>query len=92
MAKVANVQKAIFKTEGFGVVIRHYNKKDVHDNKEGLPLYRYSKAAPNSMTVTGWKTGRFRKRYTGFDIDVLDASNGKVDGRTLLRNVRATYR
>ena len=42
------------------------------------------------MTVTAGVDGRFDRVYPGFGVEVLDGSGRQVDGKTLLKTVRAT--
>jgi len=90
MAKVANVQKKIARVEGFGGVRFLYaNGRDVRDNRSDLPLYRYKKGAPGNMTIGQWKERRFYRNFPTFRIEVFDSRGQRVNGKTLISNVRA---
>ena len=91
MAKVKNVEKRIWDTEGFDVVIKQ-NGKDKRGDAEGIPQYtKYEKMAKNDMTVTEWKKIRFSPIFPGFDVEILDGDGKKVSGNTKLGTVRDTY-
>ena len=92
MAKVKNVEKQIWDTEGFDVVIRHKDGRDVHGAKTGLRLYNeFERAAKNDWTVADWRESRFSARYPEFDVAVLDGDGNEVHGLTKLGSVRDTY-
>jgi len=41
MALVKNVEKRIWDIEGFAVVIRHADGRDMRGDRTGLPMYPY---------------------------------------------------
>jgi hypothetical protein len=91
MVKVKSVEKRIWDTEGFAVVIK-WNGKDVRSDYKGLPQYpAYERMAKNDMTVTEWKDKRFYPTYPGYDIDVLDGNGIECQGNTKLGSVRDSY-
>lgn len=89
--KVENVEKRILDLEGFDVVIRNSNGRDVPGHRSDFPSYPYQNQARNDWTVDEWKRGRFKKNYVGFGVDVLDANGEVVPGQTSLSTVRDTY-
>jgi hypothetical protein len=93
MAKVSAVEKAIFKSEGFNVTIRHLDGADVRsDKKVNVAAYKKpQKMAKNSYSVNEWKVNRFNKQYPQFTVDVLTADGRKAGGNTKLSTVRDTY-
>jgi len=91
MPLTKNVEKRIWDIEGFAVVIRHSDGRDMRGDRTGLPMYSYDRMAKNSMTVSTWKEQRFSPRYPGLDIDVLDGAGIAVSGNTLLSTVRDSY-
>jgi hypothetical protein len=91
MSKVKTVEKRIWDVEGFAVAILHLHGSDVRSDKEGLPMYKYEKAAKNDMTVADWKEIRFKPNYPGFDVAVLNGSGETVHGGTKLWTVRDSY-
>ena len=90
MAKLKNVEKRIFEIEGFEVVVKNTEGKDVHGNKEGFNQWDGRKQTKNSMTVNGFKD-KIEKKYQGYKVDVLDADGNVQSGNKLLGNVRDTY-
>lgn len=91
MAKVKNIEKKIWDTEGFDVKIRK-NGKDVRGDMNLPTNYEsFQRSAKNDLTVNEWKTNRFKSTFPGFEVDVLDASGEKVTGNTKLANVRNSY-
>jgi hypothetical protein len=94
MPSVKTVERQIGNLEGFDVRFLHGDGRDVRSDLGGVPSYSasFERAAKDSMTVSDWKTGRFRAAYAGYDCEVLDASGKPVHGASLLSSVRATYR
>jgi hypothetical protein len=90
MPKVKNVEKKIWDVEGFDIAF-HQNGKDVHGAKEGIPQYKYQKAAKNDMTVSEWKKGRFAQCYPGYEVVVYDGDGNEAAGQTKLGTVRDSY-
>lgn len=88
--KVKNVEKRIWDLEGFEVVIRNENGRDVPGHRSDFPTYDYSYQAKHNMTVADWKKKRFKSTYVGFEVDVLDANGETVPGQTKLSTVRDT--
>ena len=78
MPKVKNVEKRIWDTEAFDVIIRHTDGRDMRGDK-------------NDVTVADWKARRFAGIYPGLAIDVLDGDGNAVAGNTKLGTVRDSY-
>jgi hypothetical protein len=91
MPKVIMVEKRIWDIEGFAVRILHLDGRDVRGDRMGLPQYPYEMPAKNDLSVEQWKSGRFRRAYPGFRVDVLDDGGHDVHGNTQLGTVRDAY-
>jgi hypothetical protein len=91
MALLKNVEKRIWDIEGFAVIIRHADGRDMRSDRTGIPMYDFARMARNSITVSTWKEQRFLPKYPGFDVDVLDGFGNAVPGNTLLATVRDSY-
>lgn len=96
MATIKYVEGQIWRVEGFEVKIRYsgpgpVKSRDVRGDRGNVPGYPYKRARPNDDNVSSWIEGRFRKTYSGYQVDVLDGNGKTAHGRTLLRNLRATY-
>jgi len=91
MPILKNVEKRIYELEGFSVVIKHLDGRDVRGDRQDIPRYTYTKAAKNGWTVSEWKEKRFQPSYPGFDVDVLDGVGENVTGQKMLGTVRDTY-
>jgi hypothetical protein len=97
MATVEFTERRIKELEGFTVRFHYQGPartkgRDVRGDRRDVPAYRYVARAKDTMTVAEWKEIRFAKEYPGFDVEVYDADDRSVHGRTLLSTVRATYR
>ena len=91
MAKVKKVEKRIWDTEGFNVVIK-WGGKDVRSDFNGIPQYNdYKRMAKKNMTVMEWKKRRFYPKYPGYDVDILDGNRSVCQGNTKLESVRDSY-
>ena len=91
MTTVKNVLRKIARVEKFDVKFKHPSGRDINDNKDNVPTYKYSNMARDAITVSTWKAQRFRPNYPGFNIDVLNGDRSPVAGNTLLSSVRASY-
>jgi len=91
MPTVLAVERRIFKVEGFDVVIRHLDGRNVRSDREKLPQYPYKRAMANRSDVKAWKETRFQPHYPGFQVDVIDAYGRRAHGGKLLRTVRDTF-
>jgi hypothetical protein len=91
MALVKNVEKRIWDIEGFAVIIRHPDGRDMRGDRTRIPMYRYERMARNGMTVSAWKEQRFYPNYAGLEVDVLNGYGEIVIGNTLLSTVRDSY-
>ena len=86
-----NVEKRIWDTEGFAIVIRHSDGRDMRGDRTGIPMYAYERMAKNGMTVAAWREQRFYPSYVGLEVDVLGGTGTAVAGNTLLSTVRDSY-
>jgi hypothetical protein len=91
MAQMKNVEKKIRSLEGFDVVIRHAHGRDARGDMDGLPQYRYERAAKGSMTVSRWIMNRFSQTYPGYVAEVLDGNGQSSQGNCKLGGIRDTY-
>ncbi len=91
MATIRAVESRIRKIEGFDVRILHADGADMRSDRTGIPQYIYERALKNSSNVRGWRDGRFRQSYPGFEVEVLDARGHRAHGNTLLGTVRDSY-
>lgn len=91
MPLVKNVEKRMWDVEGFDVVIRHADGRDMRGDRTGVPMYAFERGARNAMTVASWKAQRFFPSYPGFEVDVLDGAGEVVAGNTILSTVRDSY-
>jgi hypothetical protein len=91
MALVKNVEKRIWDIEGFDVAIKHPGGRNLRSDKKKLPMYPFEVALKNDCTIAQWINSRFRPKYSGFEVDVLDGFGNVVRGNTKLGNVRDTY-
>jgi hypothetical protein len=91
MPTVRAVERRIFTVEGFDVVIRHLDGRDVRGDRQKLPQYPYKRAMSNRSDVKDWKETRFGPRYPGFKVDVVDAYARRAHGAKMLRTVRDTF-
>lgn len=91
MPTIRSVERSIKGVEGFAVAILHPDGRDVRSDREHVPSYPFQRAAASTMTVRGWIDTRFRDRYAGFKVVVLDGHGKSVHGGTRLSNVRASY-
>ena len=91
MPSVQQVENKIRRVEGFRVLIRHPDGRDVRGDRRAFPQYQYTRAMQNRASVTDWAVGRFGTSYPGFSVDVLKVDGSKAHGRTRLSTVRDTY-
>jgi len=89
MAKIKNVEKKIWESEGFDVKFTN-NGKDVRGDKQGIPQWTGQRQTKNNMTVKDWKN-KFSSQYPGFDVTVIDGDGAAVPGQTTLGTLRDTY-
>ena len=92
MATVEGVERAIRRVEGFPVAVRHLDGRNVRGDRTNMPTYPYRRAMADTANVKDWREGRFRLRYPGFEVIVLNRDGSPVHGATLLGTIRAEYR
>jgi len=88
MPRVEYVEKTIAQVEKFARVAFYRNGVDVKGNKEDMPQYRYSVAAPSNWTVAEWKRNRFMSTYPGYDVRVYMKNGAEAVGNMKLATVR----
>jgi hypothetical protein len=89
MAKVKNIEKRIWHIAGFDVCILHSDERDARGDLSGLPQFpTYERASKNSATVENWKENRFKPKYPGFDVAVLDGDGNRCGGKESSVEVR----
>ena len=92
MPTVDEVERQIFKLEGFRAEFRERKKRDwkIHKNHTVLQPYRYPVRAPGNWTFNYWADERFFTKYSNSDFDVrgLDKSGAVRRGNTLLSTLR----
>jgi hypothetical protein len=92
MPTVKNVERQIFRREGFRVQFRHKQTgRNVRDGLEGIRSYPYAKMARNKWSVKYWREQRFNQCFPGFNVCVLMYDRSVAHGGTLLATVRDTY-
>lgn len=90
MPKVQAIEKRIFNVEGFDVIIRGQDGKDLRSDMVLPKQYQAERMTRNSHSVSQWKD-KFKEQYPGYEIDVLNGHGNKVRGNTKLSNVRDSY-
>jgi hypothetical protein len=90
---IRRVETQIANQEGFDVIFKTQDGRDIRGDKDGIPGYygRYELAASHAKTVEAWKGTRFRPHYPGYDVDVLYGDGTVANGNALLRTVRDSY-
>jgi hypothetical protein len=91
MPLVKNVEKRIWDTEEFDVIIRRAGGRDLRGDRTGIPMYPFDRRAKHNMTVAEWIERRFGRTYPGFEVDVLYGDGAPAPGNATLGTVRDTY-
>jgi hypothetical protein len=96
MATIRYVERQIRRLEGFEVRIRFSGPggtkgRDVRSDKAQIAGYPYRRKRPDEDSVADWTSGRFRRTYPGYQVDVLDPAGKAVHGRKKLGNLRSEY-
>jgi hypothetical protein len=91
VATVGSVERRIEKIEGFPVVIRHLDGRNVRNDRMRLPHYPFERAMKNGSNVTTWKLRRFYPTYAGFEVDVVGRDRAPKHGGTRLGSVRDEF-
>lgn len=89
MPKTKVVEDKIQSVEHFPIKFLTPAGIDVRSDKEGIPQYKYSNAAPDSFTVSEWRDKRFRQQYPGYDVKVFMKDGKVASGNMKLANVRS---
>lgn len=89
---VQRVEKQIRSFEGFEVRFLHLDGRDVRGDLGGILGYStYRRRAAGTSTVRDWIETRFKPRYQGYDVAVLQGDGTRAHGNTVLKNLLATY-
>ncbi len=91
MATVGSVERRIERVEGFPVVIKHLDGRNVRDDRMRMPHYPFDRAMKNGSNVTAWKSRRFYAIYPGFEVDVIGRDHFPKHGGTRLGSVRDEF-
>ena len=93
MPILKNVEARIESIERFKVAFTHTkNGVDVKGNKQDIPQYPYTMAAPGSWTVSEWKSNRFKQFYPGYEVRVYTKAGGLASGNMKLSTIREERR
>lgn len=91
MATVRSVERRIEKIEGFPVVIRHLDGRNVRADRTRMPHYPFDRAMKNAGNVKQWRERRFYPTYPGFEVDVIGRDHTPRHGGTRLGSVRDEF-
>lgn len=83
------LEEAIARVEGFPVRLVNEDGRRIRADRGGFAQYPYERALRGDYSVSDWKETRFYRNYDGIVVEVLNADDESVHGRTLLRNVRS---
>lgn len=92
MLTTKQLEQAIRDVEGFRVRFLHPDGRKVRSDLGGWAEYGYDKAAAPRTTVAKWIELRVAHRFGEFEVEVLDCEGSPIHRRTLLGNVRKSYR
>lgn len=85
MLTVAEFEEKIWEIDGIRIVIRMQESAQVDD-------YGYKNAATANWSTTKWLERRVTPCLRGHEVVVIDGSGGVPHGRTLIQNVKNTYK
>ena len=91
MATVGSVERRIERVEGFPVVIKHLDGRNVRNDRTRMPHYPFDRAMKNGSNITAWKARRFYAIYPGFEVDVIGRDHQPKHGGTRLGSVRDEF-
>lgn len=91
MATVGSVERRIERIEGFPVVIKHLDGRNVRNDRTRMPHYPFDRAMKNGSNITAWKLRRFYAVYPGFEVDVVGRDHLPRHGGTRLGSVRDEF-
>jgi hypothetical protein len=77
--------------EGFDVEVSDIDGSPVSLRTCGFMRYDFDLPANGRLSVSEWKTSRFRQYYPKLKCKVLYANGNEASGFTMLRVVRASY-
>lgn len=93
MPKTSVVERKIWETEGFWVIITQNvggKERNLRGDKLLPKQYKAIKASKNAFTVAQWRA-KFRLQFPGYDVKVLYADGSVARGNTKLSTVRGSY-
>lgn len=90
MPRTDYIEKRIYDTEGFRVVIMQ-NGMNVRGDKVIPRQYDAVRMSKNAFTVREWQE-KFQNQFPGYEVQVLYADGNIARGNTLLSTVRDSYR
>lgn len=83
-----NVEQQIKQVEGFQVNFMQ-GGVDIRGDKEGIPPYGILPAAKGTFTAKEWVEKRFKPKYPGFDVRIIDHKGMVVTNmQTTLATIR----
>ena len=91
MALLKNVEKRIWDIEGFQVIFRHLDGRDIRGDMKDVPMYLYERAAKNNYSIARWIQERIKLNYPFCNVEVLRGDGRIAQGKTRLSTVRDTY-
>lgn len=89
--RVDNLEQKISRIEGFSIVIRDRDGRDVRSDSDIPSPYDCKNQGKNNWTVSEWKERRFKPRFAGYEVDVLMGDEQVAPGQTTLSTVRDSY-
>lgn len=92
MSSVKRFEDSVLRLEGFRIrILRRSDGRDVRSDAGTLATYDFVRRARGDWTVAHYVTKRLAKPLAGFRVSVVDPAGRTVNGRTKLRNLRASY-
>jgi hypothetical protein len=82
---VGDFEDAVWAIDGIRIVIRARRATQIGD-------FGWANAAPEGQSLTVYTRNRVRARIGNHEYCVIDGRGSEPHGRTLLRNVRQSYR
>lgn len=85
MATVEEFEQKVWEIEGVRIFIRAPENTKVAS-------YNYKNAAAGGWSTTKWLTTRVVPKLNGMGVNVVQGNGEEPNGRTLIRNVKASYK
>ncbi len=82
---VGDFEDAVWAVDGVRIVIRARRNTEVED-------FSWANAAPGNQRLTVYARNRIQSRIGDHNFSVIDGHGSEPHGRTLLSNVRQSYR